>query len=206
MSTLYHGVPHDITTPLSTPLSTPPGRPALAERKINIVQGEYHVDDDPALFLTTILGSCIAACIWDGVAGIGGMNHFLLPGDGKHRQPGGDAMRFGVHAMELLLNGLLRRGAQKSRLQAKLFGGARMIKGLTDIGELNANFAEKFLREEGIMLAGGSLRGEQGRRIQFWPTSGRARQVLLAKETEQILQAERQRPAPAASSGVLELF
>ena len=180
----------------------------LQERKINIVQGENHVDNDPAVVLTTILGSCIAACIWDGVAGIGGMNHFLLPGDGKHRQPGGDAMRFGVHAMELLVNGLLRRGAQKKHMQAKLFGGARMIKGLTDIGELNANFAERFLREEGIMLAGGSLRGEQGRRIQFWPTTGRARQVLLARETESILNAERLRPilVCAPSSGAVELF
>jgi chemotaxis protein CheD len=175
------------------------------EKKINIVQGEHYVDDDPNTVLTTILGSCIAACIWDGVAGVGGMNHFLLPGDGRHRQPGGDAMRFGVHAMELLVNGLLRRGAVKSRMRAKLFGGARMIKGLTDIGELNANFAEKFLREEGILLVGGSLRGEQGRRIQFWPVSGRARQVLLAKETEQILHAERARPAPVPS-GAVELF
>jgi len=83
-----------------------------------------------------------------------------------------------------------------------------MIKGLTDIGELNANFAERFLREEGIMLAGGSLRGEQGRRIQFWPTTGRARQVLLARETESILNAERLRPilVCAPSSGAVELF
>lgn len=182
--------------------------PAALERKINIVQGEQHVDDNPHTVLTTILGSCIAACVWDGVAGIGGMNHFLLPGDGKHRQPGGDAMRFGVHAMELLVNGLLRRGAVKNRMRAKLFGGARMIKGLTDIGELNATFAEKFLREEGISLVGGSLRGEHGRRIQFWPVSGRARQVLLNSETESILNLERTRPLPkpATETGALELF
>src|SRR5271168_1397093 len=183
----------------------------LLEKKINIVQGEHRVDSDPRTVLTTILGSCIAACIWDGTAQIGGMNHFLLPGDDaemKTLTPSGDAMRFGVHAMELLVNGLLRRGAQRSRLQAKLFGGARMIKGLTDIGELNASFAERFLRAEGIAMVGGSLRGEQGRRIQFWPVSGRARQVLLAKETESILQAERSRPLPAKapSQGVVELF
>ncbi len=184
--------------------TAPPG----TERKINIVQGENCVDDNPDTVISTILGSCIAACMWDGVAGIGGMNHFLLPGDGKHRQPGGDAMRFGVHAMELLVNGLLHRGAVKSRMRAKLFGGARMIKGLTDIGELNATFAEKFLREEGITLIGGSLRGEQGRRIQFWPVSGRARQVLLSNETESILNLERTRPLPkpAAETGALELF
>jgi chemotaxis protein CheD len=185
--------------------------PTLADRKINIVQGEQYVDDDPRTMLTTILGSCIAACIWDGAMGLGGMNHFLLPGDdaaAKNRQAGGEAMRFGVHAMELLVNGLLRHGAQRSRLQAKLFGGARMIKGLTDIGELNASFAERFLRAEGIAHVGGSLRGEQGRRIQFWPASGRARQVLLAKETESILRAERNRPVPSLppSQGAVELF
>jgi chemotaxis protein CheD len=185
--------------------------PLVLEKKINIVQGEHCVDNDPRTVLTTILGSCIAACIWDGGARIGGMNHFLLPGDEsdmKSRSPAGDAMRFGVHAMELLVNGLLRRGAQRNRLQAKLFGGARMIKGLTDIGELNASFAERFLRAEGIAIVGGSLRGEQGRRIQFWPVSGRARQVLLAKETESILQAERSRPPPALaqSQGAVELF
>ncbi|OYV28819.1 MAG: chemotaxis protein CheD, partial [Acidocella sp. 20-61-6] len=129
------------------------------EKKINIVQGEQYVDDHPNTVLTTLLGSCIAACIWDQKLGLGGMNHFLLPGNsGKSRDLPGDSERFGVHAMELLLNGLLRRGAQKKRLQAKLFGGARMIKGLTDIGEMNATFAENFLRAEGIPLIGGSLR------------------------------------------------
>jgi chemotaxis protein CheD len=88
-----------------------------------------------------------------------------------------------------------------------LFGGARMIKGLTDIGELNASFAEKFLRAEGIPVVGGSLRGEQGRRIQFWPVSGRARQVLLARETKQIFSTERRTPARAhANAGAFELF
>jgi chemotaxis protein CheD len=166
--------------------------PPPAERKIHIVQGEHCVDNDPATVLTTILGSCIAACLWDGVAGIGGMNHFLLPGDGaaRARQPAGDAMPAGVHAMALLVNELLRRGAQRGRLKAKLFGGARMLKGLTDIGELNASFAQRFLREEGIPLVGGSLRGGQGRRIQFWPATGRARQVLLAKEDNAYLSEE----------------
>jgi chemotaxis protein CheD len=191
---------------------TPPHGQDVHEevRKIHIVQGEQCVDDDPRTMLSTILGSCIAACIWDEAAAIGGMNHFLLPGNDptKPANAGGDAMRLGVHAMELLVNGLLRRGAQKSRMQAKLFGGARMITGLTDIGELNASFAEKFLRAEGIVIAGGSLRGEQGRRIQFWPVSGRARQVLLARETASIMQAERSRPAPVMppGQGAVELF
>jgi chemotaxis protein CheD len=182
----------------------------LGERKIHIVQGEQHVDNDPAVVLTTILGSCIAACLWDPMAGVGGMNHFLLPGnDAQARGGQGNeaSMRYGVHAMELLVNALLRRGATRPHLQAKLFGGARMIKGLTDIGELNASFAEQFLSAEGIAVIGGSLRGEQGRRIQFWPVSGRARQVLLARETAQILSAERRTaPRPHENAGALELF
>jgi chemotaxis protein CheD len=169
----------------------------VSERRINIIQGEQYVDNDPATVLTTLLGSCVAACLWDPKAGVGGMNHFLLPGD-----------RYGVHSMELLVNGLLRKGAQRDRLQAKLFGGARMIKGLTDVGELNAAFAERFLRAENIAIVGGSLRGETGRRIQFWPASGRARQILMGNEVEAVFQAERRAPAlrPAAASADVELF
>jgi chemotaxis protein CheD len=192
------------------------GLAPVAERRINIVQGEQHVDNDPGLVLTTILGSCIAACLWDPMAGVGGMNHFLLPGtdadarggqSGQSGQGGDASVRYGVHAMELLVNALLRRGAARKYLQAKLFGGGRMIQGLTDIGELNASFAEKFLRAEGIAVVGGSLRGQQGRRIQFWPVSGRARQVLLVRETAQIMSAER-RTAPRAheNAGAFELF
>ncbi|HQT63331.1 MAG: chemotaxis protein CheD [Acidocella sp. 20-57-95] len=175
------------------------------ERCVNIIQGEFRVDNDPRTKLTTILGSCVAACLWDSVAGLGGMNHFLLPGiEGKQTQPVGAAMRHGVHAMELLVNGLLQKGADRRRLQAKLFGGARMIKGLTDIGDMNAGFAERFLRAEGITIVGGSLRGEQGRRIQFWPASGRAAQVFIGLEQT----ASRNPPAakPIASAGALELF
>ncbi|MDR3520202.1 MAG: chemotaxis protein CheD [Acidocella sp.] len=182
--------------------------PLLEERSLNIVQGEYQVNNDPRTKLTTILGSCVAACLWDSLAGLGGMNHFLLPGvDSRHPQPGGAAMRHGVHAMELLVNGLLQQGADRRRLQAKLFGGARMIKGLTDIGDLNAAFAERFLRAEGIAIVGGSLRGNQGRRIQFWPVSGRARQVLIGLEQTSVRPEREFVPTrPSAQAGALELF
>jgi len=186
------------------------GAVIAASRRINIVQGEQHVDSDPDLVLSTILGSCVAACIWDAAASIGGMNHFLLPGDsGDGRTASsGNAMRYGVHSMELLVNGLLRKGAQRSRLQAKLFGGARMIRGLTDVGELNAAFAERFLRAENIAIVGGSLRGGHGRRIQFWPASGRARQVLIGLDKDSVVMAERRAVvAPQfASEGAVELF
>ncbi|HQT84096.1 MAG: chemotaxis protein CheD [Acidiphilium sp. 37-64-53] len=183
----------------------------VVERKINIVQGEQQVSNDPGVVLTTILGSCIAACMWDRDAGIGGMNHFLLPGDRNDPgQPtrGNDAMRYGAYSMELLINGLLRHGAQRRRLQAKLFGGSCMMAGLTDVGQLNAAFAERFLQAEGIAVVGGSLRGNQGRRIQFWPVSGRARQTLLNSSNGAVSRAEANRaPPPSLSTaGEVELF
>lgn len=174
---------------------------------MTIIQGQHHVDDDLQVVLTTILGSCIAACIWDPVAKIGGMNHFLLPGAGRAGAMPGEAQRYGVHLMEMLINDLLRRGAQKTRMKAKLFGGASIIGGLTDVGALNAEFAERFLHEEGIELAGGSLRGNLGRRVQFWPVGGRARQALLTAEAGLSLRDETSRPMPAFSgAGTLELF
>jgi chemotaxis protein CheD len=144
-------------------------------RKIHIIQGERYVTGDPEIMLTTILGSCVAACLRDPEAGIGGMNHFLLP----DTEGGGGAQRFGAHAMELLINDLLRMGARRHRLEAKLFGGGRMFNGLTDVGEANATFAERFLKDEGVPVMGGSLRGAQARRVQFWPVSGRAMQRFV---------------------------
>jgi chemotaxis protein CheD len=192
-------------------MNDPRAQLGLTEQRVHIVQGQQHVDNDPNVVLTTILGSCVAACMWDPEAGIGGMNHFLLPGTVSEAKPGGSvpsSLRYGVHLMELLVNALLRRGAQRERLQAKLFGGACMIRGLTDVGAMNAAFAEKFLAAEGIAVVGGSLRGENGRRIQFWPTTGRARQVLMAKDQAKIFQEERRapRPAVAAAGGSVELF
>jgi chemotaxis protein CheD len=172
-------------------------------RKINIIQGEYRISSDPCVVLTTLLGSCVSACFWDPVSGVGGMNHFLLPGEA-----GAEGMRYGVHAMELLVNDLLKHGARRDRLQAKLFGGARLSEHLSDVGLLNANFAERFVRDENIRVVGASLRGEQARRIQFWPVNGRARQILLSKSEDTVFAAERARPAPqpVAAGGALELF
>ena len=174
--------------------------------RIHIVQGDQHVTDDPDVVLTTILGSCVAACIRDPVAGVGGMNHFLLPGglaQGSERA----AQRCGVHAMELLVNALFSMGARRERLEAKLFGGGRMIDGLTDIGSQNAEFALGFLAAEGIRHVGGSLLGELGRKVQFWPVSGRARQSLLGGESMQVFDAERRiRPLAPVEVGTVELF
>jgi chemotaxis receptor (MCP) glutamine deamidase CheD len=96
-------------------------------RRIHIVQGEQAVSEDPDVVITTLLGSCVSACMRDPAAGVGGLNHFLLPGDASGSD--GDALRQVVHAMELLVNALLRQGARRDRLEAKLFGGANLMSG-----------------------------------------------------------------------------
>lgn len=104
------------------------------------------------------------------------MNHFLLP-DGP---VGGAApLRYGLHAMELLINALLRKGADRGALQAKLFGGAHLQPHLPDIGSRNIAFTQDFLRREGIPCIGGSVGGNRARRLRFWPADGRAQQFLL---------------------------
>jgi chemotaxis protein CheD len=148
-------------------------------RRINLVQGDFKVSADPDVIFTTLLGSCVAACIRDPEVGVGGMNHFLLPGV-EVASNATQAESFAVHLMELLLNGLMRQGAHRDRLEAKVFGGARMMKGLSDIGKKNTEFAKRFLKYEGIRLLGGDTGGEQGRRIQYCPVSGRAMQSYIS--------------------------
>jgi chemotaxis protein CheD len=173
-------------------------------KKIHVIQGEYYVTDDPEVMLTTVLGSCVAACLRDPEAGIGGMNHFLLPEPDASAT--GPAVRFGAHAMELLINDILRRGGKRHRLQAKLFGGGRMFDGLSDVGDANASFAERFLRDEGVPVLGGSLRGQQARRVQFWPVSGRALQRFVDNPSQ--IRNLREVPVrrPPADEGAVELF
>jgi len=155
-----------------------PARHGAEERPRHITQGEYAVGDGGHGSISTILGSCVATCLYDPGSGRGGMNHFLLPeGTGS----GAPAASFGINAMELLINALIKAGAQRSRLQAKVFGGARMIAGLSDIGARNGEFVLDFLRREGIACTGQSLGGTQARRVQFWPAEGRARQKLLGE-------------------------
>jgi chemotaxis protein CheD len=179
----------------------------VQERRLHVIQGEFAVSDDPGVVLSTILGSCVAACMHDAEAGVGGMNHFLLPG-GRQAKPGPDARRYGVQSMELLLNALYRMGARRERLQVKLFGGARMVEGLSDIGLQNAVFAEQFLEDEGIRHIGGSLKGQQARRVQFWPVSGRVRQMALTDPGRSVFEAERIKPPTAEPvlQGAVELF
>ena len=151
------------------------------EHLIHVIQGDHATATDAGSVLTAVLGSCVAACLCDPDAMLGGMNHFLLP---TARKNASDSTVYGAQAMELLINALLRQGARRDHLVAKLFGGARMIAGLSDIGRSNGEFARHYLRDEGIPCVAESLGGTRARRIWFWPTTGRARQILLgAAET-----------------------
>ncbi|KAF2990616.1 chemotaxis protein CheD [Methylocystis sp. MJC1] len=172
-------------------------------KRIHVIQGEYQVVDDPEVVLTTVLGSCVAACLRDPEARVGGMNHFLLPGDMESFR-NGDAERAGVHLMELLVNGLLKRGARRERLEGKLFGGARMMEGLSDIGAKNAAFAKRFLINEGIKIVAEALGGTRGRRIEYFPVTGQARQIFLSGGDDARILSER--VVKPSSAGSVELF
>lgn len=143
---------------------------------IYITQGEEAVSDDRSVVISTVLGSCVSFCIWDPENGVGGMNHLLLPdmvGDA------GGVDSAGAIAMERLINGMVRCGADRRRLNAKLFGGGSMLAGLTDIGARNAEFGRAYLRREGIPCVGESTGGRNARRVKFWPSTGRAQQRFV---------------------------
>ena len=142
----------------------------------HVSQGEFVVESDADIILSTTLGSCVATCLYDDVAKVGGMNHFLLP---SVEHGGDEASLLGVNLMELLINNLLHLGAQRKHLKAKLFGGGRVIDHRANIGQRNATFARTFMEEEGIPCISESLGGNTGRRVRFWPTTGRAQQILL---------------------------
>ena len=175
---------------------------ASHETTTHIIQGEHAVSGAPGKVYATILGSCVAACLHDPHAEVGGMNHFLLPGDVARSLEG---EQYGVHLMELLVNDLMRLGARRDRLQAKLFGGARMVRGLSDIGKQNAEFAENFLRRDGIRLVGKDVGGDRARRLQFWPFSGRARQMYVAADPK-FVKDEVEKASTARAFGAFELF
>ena len=147
------------------------------DQTVYVAQGEYQTTDQDHVLLSTVLGSCVAACIWDPEAKLGGMNHFLLANSSESDKA--KSLRFGVHAMEMLINDLLKKGARRSGLRAKLFGGANMASNLGDIGASNARFAKQFLATEDIPCVAESLGGTNARRVLFRPSLGHVRQMIV---------------------------
>ncbi len=173
--------------------------------RLSIVQGEHAVVAKPNVVITTVLGSCVAVCLQDSVAKVGGMNHFLLGEPSAERSARDrDLSSYGIHAMELLINEMMRRGAVRSRLRAHLYGGATMIAGLGSIGTSNAEFARRFVETEGIAIAHMDLGGTRARRVEFQPFEGRSRCSHVAQAPELTLPPQPRRSLEIA--GEVELF
>ena len=140
-------------------------------KAVKLLPGEYFVTDQEML-LVTVLGSCVAACIRDSYSGIGGMNHFMLPdGGGDPGSPMSSSARYGTFAMEILINQLLKLGARRANLEAKVFGGGNVLDGLTvaNVGQRNADFVLKFLATEKIKVVAQDLVDIYPRKVYFFP-------------------------------------
>lgn len=148
-----------------------------------ILPGEYFATDRN-MVLVTVLGSCVAACIRDTRIGVGGMNHFMLPRSEKDpANPVSMSARYGTFAMEILINQLLKMGARRENMEAKVFGGGNVLRGFTmnNIGESNANFVMEYLQNEGIRVAAEDMLGVHPRKIYYFPGTGK---VLVKKIRE----------------------
>ena len=170
---------------------------------VKILPGEYFVYNEDLLIMTT-LGSCIAVCLWDRQAKVGGMNHFMLPDSGGNGQ---DSGRYGSYAMELLINELLKLGASRMTMEAKVFGGGAVISGMNtiNVGERNTAFVMEYLKTERIPVVSKDVLDIYPRKVCFLPFSGKAMVKRLAPSNpEAIIQQERlaaQKVAPVSSGG-----
>jgi len=171
---------------------------------VKILPGEYFVYREDILIMTT-LGSCIAACLWDREARVGGMNHFMLPeGDS-------DTGRYGSYAMELLINEMMKLGATRATMEAKVFGGGQVIDGMStmNIGERNTNFVIDYLKTERIPIMAKDVQGPYPRKVCFLPASGKAMVKRLAPTNPEALVAQERAAAQktaSATAGSVDLF
>jgi chemotaxis protein CheD len=156
-----------------------------------ILPGEYYFTSDD-MMITTVLGSCVSACIRDRVSGIGGMNHFMLPDGGNDADsPISSSMRYGTYAMEILINEVLKAGARRENLEAKVFGGGAVLRGFNaiNVGERNAKFVKDYLRTENIRITAEDLNDIWPRKVNYFPRSGKV-MVKKLKSTDPILEVK----------------
>ena len=174
---------------------------------VKVLPGEYFVHDEDIL-ITTTLGSCIAACLWDRERRIGGMNHFMLP------EGTGDSGRYGSYAMELLINELMKRGASRMTLEAKVFGGGAVIGGMSSInvGERNTKFVIDYLQTERIPIVSRDVMEIYPRKVCFLPASGKAMVKRLAPThadsfvAQDRVAAQRAAAPTSTGGGSIDLF
>jgi chemotaxis protein CheD len=175
---------------------------------VKVLPGEYFVTDQDILIMT-VLGSCIAACIWDTKAGVGGMNHFMLP-EGDSSDTSG---RYGSYAMELLINEMIKLGARKESMQAKVFGGGQVMAGFTtmNVGERNTQFVLDYLHTERITLVSKDVLDIYPRKVVFFPTTGKAMVKKLAHSHPESLESTERKGnavnlAKSTAGGSIDLF
>jgi chemotaxis protein CheD len=187
--------------------------PAQSCMTVKVLPGEFYVSTQDEL-VTTVLGSCISACIHDPRRGIGGMNHFMLPEPRGERDSwtatAGRAARYGSDAMEQLINAILGAGGRRADLQVKIFGGGRVLAQLTDIGRRNIEFVQRYIATENLNLCASDLGDVYPRQLQFFPHSGRARVRMLRRHDDVALVADERiylkRLANDPIKGEVELF
>ena len=184
--------------------------PIFGTEAVKVLPGEYFVTTTDML-LVTVLGSCVSACIRDREAGIGGMNHFMLADCGDH-SPYSASARYGTYAMEVLINHLLKLGARRGSLEAKVFGGGRVMASLpsSSVGERNSSFVLDFLHTEGIFVAAQDLLDVYPRKVYFFPATGRVLvKTLMRLHNDTVQRREREYAARLTEtpvSGDIELF
>ncbi|MEN7538309.1 chemotaxis protein CheD [Aurantiacibacter flavus] len=171
--------------------------------RLTVMQGEAHASADPKVEMSTVLGSCVATCLFDPLARIGGMNHFLLAEPPSNRSRESFDEHYGLFLMELLINKMLGLGAIKSRLKARVYGGANLNPAMRPIGTANAEFARKFLENEGIPVGFEDLGGRAARRVHFMPASGMVRCRTAPTES---VPMDKPLVRPQSASGDVELF
>ena len=176
---------------------------------VKVLPGEFFVADEDLLVMTT-LGSCIAACLWDREKRVGGMNHFLLPDTGQGgggADSGRESGRYGSFAMDLLIGEMVKRGATRSTMEAKVFGGGAVISGMNtiNVGERNTKFVLDYLRTERITVVSKDVMDIYPRKVCFLPASGKAMVKRLASANTEALAAQERaaatKAAPASSGG-----
>lgn len=187
--------------------------PAQGCMTVKVLPGEFYVSDQEEM-LSTVLGSCVSACIHDVRRGIGGMNHFMLPEPVGERDNWsstvGRAARYGSDAMEQLINAILKAGGQRADLRVKVFGGGRVLARMSDVGQCNIEFVRRYIAAENLELVASDLGDVFPRQVQFFPHSGRARVRLLRRSDDVALVAGEsgylKRLANDPIKGEVELF
>lgn len=158
---------------------------------VMVLPGRHYVTVSSKEMIVTLLGSCVAACIRDPIAAVGGLNHFLLPESetGHWGQQVDAAMRYGNHAMETLINDIIKLGGVRSRLEVKVFGGAHVIEGASvlSVGQKNVDFVQTYLSNEGFNITASHLGGTMPRRIHYFPMTGKVQMRQLERSSDKDL-------------------